>query len=117
MVNQIEHEKLGKCKVLLEVNLNNGKCFKFVEAYNVKKTKTYWDRRRWGRTEDIWLDSKLDGRTKRPHYYALWGNTQNESTMGVTKITTKGGNNPSPSKAPSYFFELVNASENMTFKM
>jgi hypothetical protein len=111
----IQHEKLGDCKVLLEVNLNNGKCFKMVEAYKVKKSKTYWDRRRWGRTEDIWLDTRLDGRSKRPHFYALWGNTQDPSKMGVTKLTTKGGNNPSINKSSKYFFELVKASEYIQF--
>ena len=115
MVTKIEHEKLGECKVLLETTLNNGKCFKLVETYGVKKTKTSWSRRHWWTTECKWRDSREDGRTKRPHYYAMWGMTHDSDQMGVTKLTTKGGSNPSKNKANGYFFDLVKASEYMEF--
>lgn len=109
MTTKITHETLGECKVLLEINQNDGKCFKFVEAYKIKKKKKY-------QIEEMWLDS-IHRNSKGPHYYALWGNSQNESTMGWTRLTTKAGYPPSQNKASSYFFELVNASKNMNFKM
>ena len=114
MVTKIEHEKLGECKVLLETTLNNGKCFKLVETYGVKKIVTLWDRR-WSRPSDVWQDSRYDGRTKRPHYYAMWGMSHDPEQMGVTKLTTKGGKNPEKSKVTNHFLDLVKASENMTF--
>lgn len=116
MVNKIEHEKLGECKVLLEVTHNNGKCFKLIETYQVKKIKTTWSRRHWWTTEEKWRDAREDGRVKRPHYYAMWGMSHNPEQMGVTKLTTKGGYNPTKSKVTNYFLELVNVSENMEFK-
>jgi hypothetical protein len=116
MKEKIQHEKLGECKVLLETSLNNGKCFKLVETYQVKKTKTSWSRRHWWTTECKWQDARNDGRTKRPHYYALWGMSHEPDQMGVTKLTTKGGNNPAKSKVTNYFLELVDASEKMEFK-
>lgn len=113
---KLEHEKLGNCKVLLEVDLNNGKCFKLVETYKVKKIKTRWSRRTWWSTEEKWMDARDDGRLKRPHYYAMWGMTHNSEMMGVTKITTPGGNNPAKNRVNQYFFDLIKASENMSFK-
>lgn len=112
----IQHEKLGTCKVHLEVTLNNGKCFKFVESqmYPTEVNTSRWS---W-ETKTVWRDSRHDLRRKNPHYYALWGNTQDDWRMGCTKITTqKGANVRSFSSASKKFFELVKASEKMTFKL
>jgi hypothetical protein len=115
MVNKIEHGILGECKVLLEVTLNNGKCFKLIETYKVKKERRDYSYKRWYRTEKVWMDAREDGRAKRPHYYALWGMAHDINSMGATKITTKGGSNPSNNKVSKYFLDLVDVSENMTF--
>ncbi len=121
MNTTINHEKLGQCRVLLEVDLNDGKCFKFVESWKVKRTKSRWNNWRT-ETEEYWVDVRSDSRygskrgVSKPHYYALWGNHQNEYTMGVTKITTPSGSNVRTfSSASKKFFELIKASENMTF--
>jgi hypothetical protein len=113
---KIEHENLGTCKVHLEVSLNNGKCFKLVEAMKfpreVNVSKYGWS------TKTVWTHIDYDGRRKLPHYYALWGNTQDNQRMGCTKLTTaKGSNVRSFSSASKKFFELVKASEKMTFKL
>lgn len=110
----IEHENLGTCKVHLEVTLNNGKCFKFVESRKFPREVNV-SRYGWS-TETVWIDIRLDKRRKSPHYYALWGNTQDDQRMGCTKLTTsKGSNVRSFSSASKKFFELVNTSEKMTF--
>jgi hypothetical protein len=116
MKEKIQHEKLGECKVLLETTLNNGKCFKLIETYGVKKIKTTWSRRNWWTSEEKWRDAREDGRAKRPHYYAMWGMSHEPERMGVTKLTTKGGNNPAKNKVTNYFLELVDASDKMEFK-
>jgi hypothetical protein len=110
----IEHENLGTCKVHLEVTLNNGKCFKFVEAMKfpqeVNVSKYGWS------TKTVWTHIGRDRRMKNPHYYALWGNTPDDWRMGCTKLTTdKGSNVRSIRSATKKFLELVNASEKMTF--
>jgi hypothetical protein len=121
---KMEHEKLGECKVFLEVTLNNGKCFKFVETYKIKKEKKQYRYRRWGNqlisSEMVWVDSRMDrfgwtSKKSRPHYYALWGNSHSEYTMGLTKLTDNRGRNISSSSASKKFFELIKASESITF--
>ena len=112
----LEHEKLGKCKIHLVINLNNGKCFKFIETWKypteVNVSKYSWE------TKTVWKDSRLDGRRKCPHYYALWGNSQDDEKMGCTKLTTtKGSNVRSFSSASKKFFELLKSSENIQFKL
>ncbi len=117
------HDKLGECKILLEVDLNNGKCFKFVESWRSRTERFSWNSRYRNVPDVEWVDVRFSSkhRTKtgkiKPHYYALWGNSHNEYTMGITKITTpKGENVRSLSSATKKFLEIVKTGENLEFK-
>jgi len=120
MESTINHPNLGLCKVLLETTLNNGKCFKFIESWKLKSVKSSWKSWRM-EVDEKWIDVRYDSRYRsnkpKPHYYVLWGNSHDIENMGLTKITTpKGTNVRSFSSASKKFFELIKATENMTFK-
>lgn len=102
------HDKLGNCKVLIEANYT-GKCFKLVESTKTKKenrTRTY--RYLWT-SEYVWVESKTT------YHYMLWGNTQDENEMGVTKLVSPTGRKVKQSRAIKLFFDAMKASREMTF--
>lgn len=121
MENTINHDKLGTCKILLNVELKDGKVFKFIRSWNYKKEDFIWNKK-LGRLENRkeWINSRTEqknNRPPRPHYYALWGNSHNIEDMGITKLTKKGGSNvKSQSSAYKKFHDLIISSKNMTFQ-
>ena len=100
------HEKLGNCKVLIEAN-DTGKCFKLVESTKTKKEKRKYGRR-W-EYEHVWVESKTT------YHYMLWGNTQDENEMGVTKLVSPTGRKVKQSRAIKLFFDSIKAAREMTF--
>ena len=101
------HDKLGNCKVLIEANYR-GKCFKLVESTKTKKEKRTYGRY-WKRSEHVWVESKTT------YHYMLWGNTQDENEMGVTKLVSPTGRKVKQSRAIKLFFDAMKASREMTF--
>jgi len=105
---KFHHEKLGNCKVIIEAN-DTGKCFKLVESTKTKKEKQIFKYCRWIGTEKIWVDAKTT------YHYMLWGNTQDENEMGVTKLVSPTGRKVKQSRAIKLFFDAMKASREMTF--
>jgi hypothetical protein len=100
------HDKLGNCKVLIEAN-HEGKCFKLVESTKTKKEKRTYGRH-WSSNFE-WVESKTT------YHYMLWGNTQDENEMGVTKLVSPTGRKVKQSRAIKLFFDAMKAAKEMTF--
>ena len=106
----LQHPTLGEVEVIVEV-MHKEKHFYLIRQNMVVITEGKWYRRR--RTE-------MPARPwdKRPvfQHYCMWGNTNDPNEMGTTKILTKNCNKPRINTINKYFFEMVNQSENLTFK-
>lgn len=105
-----EHPKIGSCKVLIEAEVA-GKFFTLIQSH-VGPTYDRMDSRKVTFFTYSW--SKPRDKPKS-HYYVLWGNTPDFATMGITQLLTDKLNAVAPSTIVKRFFEIINASENITF--
>ena len=106
---KIEHPKIGSCKVLIEAEVA-GKFFTLIESrleprYDKMSRNPIGFKYSYSRT----------GLKLRTHYYVLWGNTPDFATMGITQLLTDKLNTVGERTVVKRFFEIINASENMTF--
>ena len=76
------------------------------------------EERKWFYNQDKHYDFgfpfKYSRKLKR-QYYVLWGNTPDFATMGITQLLTDKLNTVTDKTIVRRFFEIINASENMTF--
>jgi hypothetical protein len=107
MNNTLEHDKLGPCEVLMEVEIQ-GKHLILVRSLQ---------HRRHSKTGEVWYQYKSYKTKNRlmPLYYVLWGN-EIGSKMGVTPLYTPTGRPKTRSSSTKAFLEMVNTSTSLTFK-
>lgn len=105
-----EHPKIGNCKVLIEAEVGN-KYFTLVQSY----TKPRYDRMDTRLIEFKYSHSRT-GTKLKSQYYVLWGNTPDFATMGITQLLTDKLNAVTGKTVVKRFFEIINASENISFK-
>jgi hypothetical protein len=107
----IKHHTLGEVEVIVEV-MHKEKHFFLVKRRVKKETTKHW----FSRMTDTKEVPARSWEKSTEHHYCLWGNTNDPEKMGSTKILTKNGNKPRSTTINKYFFEMVNASEKITFK-
>lgn len=106
---KIEHPKIGSCKVLIEAEVA-GKFFTLIESHMTPR----YDKMSRNPVGFKYSHSRT-GLKLRTHYYVLWGNTPDFATMGITQLLTDKLNTVGERTVVKRFFEIINASENMTF--
>jgi hypothetical protein len=107
---KVTHPKIGSCKVLIEAEVAN-KYFTLIESYNVPKYDSYHQTKPY----DFGFPFSSKSRKLKRQYYVLWGNTPDFATMGITQLLTDKLNTVTDKTIVRRFFEIINASENMTF--
>lgn len=106
----IKHPTLGEVEVLVEV-MHKEKHF-FLIKRRVKKWKAKV--LSWEYAEEYELPARSWEKSIE-HHYCLWGNTNDPTQMGTTKLTTPSGRKPASNRINKMFLEMVSQSENLTF--
>lgn len=106
----IKHPTLGEVEVLVEV-MHKEKHF-FLIKRRVKKWKAKV--LSWEYAEEYELLARSWEKSIE-HHYCLWGNTNDPTKMGTTKLTTPSGRKPASNRINKMFLEMVSQSENLTF--
>jgi len=107
MNNTLEHEKIGPCEILMEVEVK-GKYLLLVRSLQ---------HRRHSKTGEVWYQYKSYKSNNKlmPLYYVLWGNEIGDK-MGITPLYTPTGKPKTRSSSTKAFLEMVNVSSDLTFK-
>ena len=107
----VEHPRIGNCKVLVEAEVAE-KHFTLVESlkspcfdYMVSERPISWRRA-----------TTKSGLSSKKQYYVLWGKTTEFDKMGITQLLTDKLNAVTGKTVVKRFFEIINASETISFK-
>jgi hypothetical protein len=106
-----EHPKIGNCKVLIEAEIGN-KYFTLVQSYMTPR----YDRMHGTQLIGFKHSHSRTGTKLKSQYYVLWGNTPDFATMGITQLLTDKLNAVTGKTVVKRFFEIINASETISFK-
>jgi hypothetical protein len=106
-MNKKYHDRLGEIEVLLEYETGEKKVA-FISAY----TRPKWNDRT---KSNEWIGpQRRYPKPLKKQYYALWGNSDDLDTRGITWLRTPKDCDPrNPNK---YFFELLKTVEFINFK-
>jgi hypothetical protein len=107
----IEHPRIGNCKVLVEAEVAD-KHFVLVESLK----SPHWDYMIGEKPVNWRRATTRTGLSSKRQYYVLWGNTPDFATMGITQLLTDKLNAVTGKTVVKRFFEIINASETISFK-
>jgi hypothetical protein len=108
----MNHSKFGTAYTVLVQLEKDGKHYALVSSRSYLKIDLRTEERKWV-NDPVTL--RLTEARKR--YYALWGNTPDLETMGITEIRTKAGNIPlSQRTAFQQFHRMSKVGSSLEFK-
>lgn len=110
MSKKLEHPKIGDCKVLIEAEVA-GKYFTLIQSHMAPR----YDKMSRNPVGFKYSHSRTSTKLKS-QYYVLWGNTPDFATMGITQLLTDKLNAVTGKTVVKRFFEIINASETISFK-